>query len=159
MATVNLTISTSGIDDCLKAADPKQVYTILMTWYARGTTLAANELRSRAPKRLKRKVYVRMDVVRPPRWARIGVRGGLSWLVEGGTGRLGDPSFNHGPHWPSTDGIMKQTGLPRTRAFAMARAIGLRGGNPPQPYIRPTWDAVKDRIEQMGPQIANEVLR
>jgi hypothetical protein len=101
-----------------------------------------------------------MDTVRPPRWARIGVKSPLTWLIEGGTGALGDPSFRHvARHWPSTAGIMAATGLPEPQAFLVARAIGLRGGNRPRPFVQPTYEATKNVVAQMARDAVAEVLR
>ena len=159
MASVSLVINIHHFEASLKACNPQQVYTILNTWYDRATTIMANELRSRAKGRLKSKVYINMDKLRPPRWARIGVKHPLARIIEGGTGRLGDPAFNHMPnHWPSTLGIMEATGLPKGRAFLVARAIGLRGGNPAQPFIRPTYEAKRGEVERLMDVIAEEVL-
>lgn len=160
MTDVRLVVSTAGMDEALKALDPQQVYVILNTWYDRATRLVAGELRNRAKPSLKSKVYINMDTLRPPRWARIGVKSRIARLLEGGTGKLGDVDGKHiAQHWPSTTGIMRETGLPERQAFLVARSIGLRGGNPPQPFIRPTWEATHVRIEAMMGQIAVEVLK
>jgi hypothetical protein len=82
---------------------------------------------------------------------RIYVRSGLAHLVEGGTGSQGAAGFSHAArHWPSTEGIMRATGLPRPEAFLVARAIGTRGGNPPRPFIRPTYEATKGQLGAMA---------
>ena len=156
---MEIRIEASGLEGAERALRPEQVYTAMMLWYERGTRLVADELRSRAPARLRGKVYIRVDTLRPPRWARIGVKSGLARLIEGGTGALGDPSFRHvSRHWPSTEGITQTTGLPRPQAFLVARSIGLRGGNPPRPFIQPTWRAVAGRVEQLAEQVVAEVL-
>jgi len=133
---------------------------MLNLWFDRASKVVRDELKARAPGSLKNKVYIRMDTLRPPRWARISVKSPLGWLIEGGTGSQGDPTFRHvSRHWPSTSGIMAATGLPEPRAFLVARAIGLRGGNPPRPFVRPTYEATRGRVEQMINEITAEVLR
>jgi len=159
---IGLQIDITGYERSLAAVDPKNVYIILNTWYQRATNYVRDQLRMRAPTRLKRKVYIKMDTVRPPRWARIGVKSPLTWLIEGGTGSAGDPSFNHvNRHWPAIDGsggLMEEMGLPRPEAFLVARSIGLRGGNPAKPFIQPTFQAVNGTVTQMMETIAQEVL-
>jgi len=159
--TLSMSLSASDLERAVKDFDPKQGYTILMTWWDRATKYAKGELRARTPATIRRKVYVKFDAVRPPRWARVGVRSPLTWLIEGGTGQLGDPTFNHNPRFfPNVDGrfgIMEQTGLPRSRAFLVARQIFLQGGTRPRPFVRPTYDAVRSRVVQMGDEIVREV--
>ncbi len=149
----------ADFEPALRALDPQQVYVVLNRWYAEGSKLAASEVRARAKPRLKSKVYVLFDSLRPPRWARIGVRAKLATVLEAGTGRLGDPAFSHvARHWPSTEAIMAATGLPKPQAFLVARAVGMRGGNPAQPFIRPAWQAIHGRVEGLMESIAREVL-
>lgn len=159
---IGLQIDITGYERSLAAVDPKNVYIILNTWYQRAGNYVRDQLRMRAPKRLKGKVYIKYDTVRPPRWARIGVKSPLTWLIEGGTGPAGDPSFNHvSRHWPAIDGkfgLMETMDLPRPEAFLVARSIARRGGNPAKPFIAPTYQAVKGTIEQMMNTIIEEVL-
>ncbi len=157
---MNITVDTRGMEEAMRALSPERVYTALMLWYDRGSRYIKGELAMRAPRRLKGKVKVLMDLMRPPRWARVYVKGGLAHLIEGGTGALGAGGFSHvSRHWPSTEGIMRQTGLPRPEAFLVARSIGMRGGNPPRPFIMPTYEATKGRVEQMAVEAVNEAVR
>lgn len=159
---VGLQIDIAGYEQSLAAVDPKNVYIILNTWYQRAGDYVRDQLRMRAPKRLKGKVYIRYDTVRPPRWARIGVKSPLTWLIEGGTGPAGDPSFNHvSRHWPAISGkygLMEEMDLPAPEAFLVARSIARRGGNPAKPFIAPTFQAVKGTIDTMMTAIIQEVL-
>jgi hypothetical protein len=151
MADFEIRLDTTGLDAALKQLDSRQVYVALNLWFKRGAEYVQGELKARAPGQLSKKTYIRYDTMRPPRWARISVKSPLAWLIEGGTGSVGDPAFKHvARHWPSTPGIMTATGLPAPQAFLVARAIGLRGGNPPRPFIKPTYDATKARLEQMA---------
>lgn len=160
MADMEIRLTTTGLENALKQLDPRQTYTMLNMWFDRASRLVRDELKARAPGSLKTKVYIRMDTLRPPRWARISVKSPIMWLIEGGTGSQGDPKFRHvARHWPSTSGIMAATGLPEPRAFLVARAIGLRGGNPPRPFIQPTYEATKAQVEALAGQIVTEVLR
>jgi hypothetical protein len=54
---------------------------------------------------------------------------------------------------------MAATGLPEPQAFLVARAIGLRGGNRPQPFIAPTYRATQGHVTAMMEEITTEVLR
>ena len=156
---MQITIDATGIEEAVKQLDPKQADEILIRWYDRSLKYVKSELRSRSPAKLKTKVRSMTDGLTPPKWARVYVKSGLAHLIEGGTGRQGGGGFSHvGTHWPSTTGIMQATGLPRPQAFAVARAIGLRGGNPPRPFVQPTYLAVKGHVEQLAVQAVNEVM-
>lgn len=160
MADLEIRLTAEGLEAALKQLDPQQVYTVLNLWFKRGAEYIQGELKARAPSSLARKTYIRYDTLRPPRWARISVKSPLTWLIEGGTGALGDPAFKHvARHWPSTAGIMKTTGLPEPEAFLVARSIGLRGGNRPQPFIAPTYRATQGHVTALMDDIIREVLR
>jgi hypothetical protein len=160
MADLEIRLDATGLDEALRQLNPQQAYTALNLWFDRASKLVRDELKERAPGSLKSKVYIRLDTLRPPRWARISVKSPLTWLIEGGTGSQGNPAFRHvARHWPSTSGIMTATGLPEPQAFLVARAIGLRGGNKPRPFIAPTYEATKSQVEAMAGQIVAEVLR
>lgn len=157
---VELRIDTSGMEAALKQLEPKRVYEVLMGWYGKSTVYVRSEMRARAPGRLKGRVAIRMDTFRPPRWAVIRPGSRLTHLIEYGTGSAGAPGVTHvARHWPSTEGIMAAMGLPRPEAFAVARSIGLRGGNPARPFIQPTFLAIQGRVVQMMAETAQEVLR
>jgi hypothetical protein len=157
---MEITINATGITEALAAVDPKKAYMIIDLWYLRSTDYAKRELQTRSPARLRRKVRVLFDGYKPHRWARVFVKSPLAHLLEGGTGSRGVSPFKHvGRHWPSTKGIMEATGLPKPEAFLVARSIGLRGGNPPKPFLQPTWNVVMPRISEMAEQAAAEVLR
>jgi hypothetical protein len=160
MADLEIRLDVTGLEAALQQCNPQQVYTVLNLWFDRASKLIQAELKARAPGSLSKKTYIRMDTLRPPRWARISVKSPLGWLIEGGTGSQGDPSFRHvSRHWPSTSGIMQATGLPEPQAFLVARAIGLRGGNKPRPFIAPTYAATQGQVEALAAQIVAEVLR
>lgn len=148
---MQIKIDTTGMDAAVKQLDPEHAQAAMIRWYDTAIKYVKQELRSRAPTTLKSKVRSMTDGLTPPKWARIYVKSPLAHLLDGGTGRLGVGGFNHvATHWPSTTGIMRATGLPKPQAFAVARAIGLRGGNPARPFIEPTYDAVKSHVEQLG---------
>ena len=154
--SLDITIEASGIETALKRLDPQNVDRALIIWYDRGTRYVRNELRSRAKGRLKNKTAIKTDGLKPPRWARVYVKSPLARLLEGGTGRFSNSI--RGDHWPSTPGIMRATGLPQPEAFLVARAIGERGGNPAQPFIRPTYMAVKGPLVRLAEDVVKEVL-
>jgi hypothetical protein len=159
---MQFTIDESGLAQIAKITDPKQVYTIMMTWYDRGTKLVAAELKARTPSRIRGKVRIKVDGFRPPRWARIDVNSPLARLIEGGTGRLGDPAFKHSqnffPRVTGKGGIMENMGLPKPQAFLVARAISRRGGNRPKPFIRPAYEAVKGQLDQLMGVVIRDVM-
>ena len=159
MSDLSIVVSASGIEEVLRRLDPKNADRALIIWYERGTQYVRDELRNRAPSRLRGKVTIRTDGLTPPQWARVKVKGPLAHLIEGGTGTQGAPGFNHREHHPSVEGIIRQTGLPRPEAFLVARAIGARGGNPPKPFIQPTFLVVQQPLVRMAEVIVDEVLR
>jgi hypothetical protein len=102
MADLEIRLDVTGLEAALQQCNPQQVYTVVVTWFDRASKLIQAELKARAPGSLSKKTYIRMDTLRPPRWARISVKSPLTWLIEGGTGSQGDPSFRHvSRHWPS----------------------------------------------------------
>jgi hypothetical protein len=148
---MRINVDATGINIALDALDPQHGQAAMIRWYDMAIKYVKQELRARAPATLKGKVRSMTDGFTPPRWARIYVKSPLAHLIEGGTGRLGAGGFNHvGTHWPSTEGIMRATGLPKPQAFAVARSIGLRGGNPARPFIEPTYMTVKGHVEQLA---------
>jgi hypothetical protein len=160
MSDIEINLERSGIAEALKACDPKQAYEIIELWYLRAVPYVKGALQARAPARLKGKVRSMKDGYMPHRWMRVYVKSPLAHLLEGGTGAMGVAPFQHVTrHWPSTAGIMRQTGLPKSRAFLVARAIGLRGGNPARPFIGPTASAIVPRVEQMADEAARDVLK
>jgi len=157
---MDIIVEATGIEAALKAVAPQKAYEILTRWYATATVYVRDEMRARAPSSLKSTVKIKLDTLRPPRWAVIRARSRLTHLIEGGTGRQGASGFKHvARHWPSTLGIMQTTGLPQAEAFLVARTIGLRGGNPARPFVRPTYVAVKGHVEQLAQQAAQEAIR
>ena len=159
---MEIIIDDDGFDAAAKALDPKVVEVALILWYTRATEVVKSTLRSNAPTRLQGKVRVMTDNYRPPRWARIYVKSGLAHLLEGGTGSQGSGGgFKHAVPlpFPSVTGIMKQTGLAKPQAFLVARTIFERGGNAPQPFIRPTYAAVQDRIVQMADEAIEDAWK
>lgn len=158
---MRITVDAEGVQGAALALSPKHGPEVMRLWYDQAIKLIKVEMRAQAPTRLKSKVRHMTDGFIPPRWARVYVKSPLAHLIEGGTGSLGSSEFNHvAKHWPSAEGIMRQNPdmLPR-QAYRMARAIGMRGGNPPQPFIAPTYASVKGRVEALSDQIANEVLK
>lgn len=154
---MQIKLDATGMDAAVKQLDPQHAQSALIRWFDTATKYVKQELRARAPMTLKGKVRSMSDGLTPPKWARIYVKSPLAHLIEGGTGRLGSGGFNHAStHWPSTEGIMRATGLPKPQAFAVARSIGLRGGNPARPFIEPTYDAVKSHVEQLGEVAVNK---
>jgi len=148
---MRIDIDATGFEAALKRLDPQHAQAALIRWYDTAIKYVKQELRAQAPNTLKTKVRSMTDGLTPPKWARIYVKSPLAHLIEGGTGRQGAGGFNHvATHWPSTEGIMRATGLPKPQAFAVARSIGLRGGNPARPFIEPTYFAVKGHVEQLG---------
>ena len=159
MEGMQITIGAYGWDEAARQLSPKQAQTALILWFDRGTKYTKSQLRAMAPQRLKGKVRSMTDGLIPPKWARIFVKSPLAHLIEGGTGSMGAAGFNHVPrHWPSTEGIIEQTGLPRSQAYAMARAIGMRGGNPARPFVQPTFEMVHGRLNQMAQDVLKEVF-
>lgn len=162
MDEMNVSVTATGIEDVLKQLDPKQSQYVLIRWFETATRYVKQELRSRTPSRIKDKVRSMNDGMIPPRWARIFVKSPLAHLLEGGTGTQGVAPFNHASEvFPAIDGqwgIMVATGLPRPQAFAVARTIAKRGGNPPQPFIQPTFAAVEGPVVQLAERAANEVF-
>ena len=163
---MDIIVEATGIEAALKAVAPQKAYEILTVWYATASVYVRDEMRARAPSSLKSTVKIKLDTLRPPRWAVIRARSRLTHLIEGGTGRQGAPGFKHVPrHWPAVGnqpgkpGIMQMTGLPQAEAFLVARTIGLRGGNPARPFVRPTYVAVKGHVEQLAQQAAQEAIR
>jgi hypothetical protein len=159
MSDLSIVVSASGIEEMLRRLDPKNADRALIIWYERGTQYVRSELRNRAPSRLRGKVVIRTDGLTPPRFARVKVTGWLAHLLEGGTGTLGAPGFRHQEHLPSVRGIMRQTGLPRPEAFLVARSIGERGGNPPKPFIKPTFLTVQQPLVRMAEVIVEKILQ
>lgn len=154
---MQIKINEFGIDAALKQLDPRHAQAAMIRWYDMAIKYVKQELRSRAPATLKGKVRSMTDGLTPPKWARVYVKSPLAHLIEGGTGRLGAGGFNHvGTHWPSTTGIMRATGLPKPQAFAVARSIGLRGGNPARPFVEPTYMSVKGHVEQLAEVAVNK---
>ena len=154
---MKITVDAIGLESALKQLDPKHAQAALIAWYDASIKYVRQALRARAPASLKGKVRYMTDGFVPPRWARVYVKSPLAHLIEGGTGRLGSGGFNHvSRHWPSTEGIMRATGLPKPQAFAVARAIGLRGGNQARPFIEPTAFAVKGHVEQLGEEVVKK---
>lgn len=160
---MEISVQAVGLEAAEKQLDPKHMYTALVTWYDRATKYMKQELEGRAPGRLKGKVIIKMDAYRPPRWARVRVKGSLAHLIEGGTGTQGAAGFNHaGAHWPRVNGksgIQNAMGVSRADAFAIAKAIGNRGGNPAKPFIQPTFVAVKPHVEQLAVQCIEDALK
>jgi hypothetical protein len=159
---MDIIIAAEGLDDVAKVLDPKVVEVALILWYDRATTLAQSTLKSNAPTRLQGKIKIMTDGQRPPHWARIYVKSGLAHLLEGGTGSQGSGGgFQHKAPlpFPSVTGIMKQTGLPQPEAFLVARAIFQRGGNKAKPFIRPTYEAIQDRVEQMAGEAVEDAWK
>lgn len=162
MSELRIDVDERGLNAVIKQLAPQQASEVMIRWYDRAIKFVVAELRARAPARLKGKVRHMTDGLIPPRWARVFVKSPLAHLLEGGTGRLGVAPFNHASQqFPAIDGewgLMKAMGISRPQAFVIARSIAMRGGNPPRPFIGPTAQAVKTRVERMAEQIADEVL-
>jgi len=157
---MEITVTTSGIDEALKRLDPKQAEIALILWYERGSKLVQSEVRSRAKPSLRGKVSVLTDGRRPPQWARVYVKSPIAHLLEGGTGKLGSPDFNHNEgYFPSWTGIAKQMGVGPKSAFVIARFIYERGGNRPQPFVKPAFNAVRNNLVKIAQDAADEAFK
>lgn len=160
---MEINVSATGLDEATKALAPKRTYTVMVKWYDKATKYISGELRQAAPARLKGKVIVKIDAYRPPRWARVRVKSPLAHLIEGGTGRLGAPGFNHtSRYFPAISGqygLMQTMSLPKAQAFAVAKTISERGGNPAQPFIQPTGVKIEGPVIQMARDILDEEFR
>jgi hypothetical protein len=160
---MEIRVEATGMEEAMKAFDPRQVFIARTLWFDRGTKYVRSALQQRAPARLKRKVRILTDGLQPPRWARIYVKSPLAHLIEGGTGTRGGGGFKHsGRYFPRVTGqwgIMETMGLSRPEAFLVARAIFERGGTAPRPFIRPTWEATHSRVEQMAIEAVEEAFR
>jgi hypothetical protein len=161
---MEIQVDAEGLEAAQKALDPKQVEVALLLWYARGLSYVKGELRSRSKPSLRPYVTSMTDGLHPPHWARVYVKGTrkgrLAHLLEGGTGTQGAGGFSHASwKFPSVTGVMRQTGLPQPEAFLVARAIFRRGGNPPQPFIRPTFEATQGRVTQLAVEAVEDALK
>lgn len=159
MADLEITVAGTGIEEALRRLKPENAQRALILWFDRGTRYVRTELRNRAPGRLRGKTRIRTDGLMPPRWARIDIKSPLAHLIEGGTGSLGAPGFNHSKHWPNPAGIAAQTGLPMPEAFLVARAIGERGGNRAKPFIQPTFAAVQQPLVRLAQTCVEEAFK
>jgi hypothetical protein len=160
MADMEIVITGTGIEDALRRLEPKNIDRAIINWYDRGLRLVKNEMRSRTASRIRGKVVSRTDGYSPPRWAQVKVKSPLAHLLEGGTGRLGDPTFKHNPSFfPSVTGIMRQTGLEKPQAFVLARAIAEQGGMRPKPFVRPTFEATAGPLLKLMETCVDEALK
>ena len=164
---MQITVEESGLEAVMRGLGPEQVGRAMTIGMERGSQFVAAELRRRVWRGrhktvwppMSGRVVIRMDRYQPPRWATVRVKGKLAHLIEGGTGALGIGPFSHaGSFFPNIEGIMRNTGLEKPEAFLIARAISLRGGNPPHPMIVPTWDATHSRVEQMADEAVDEAF-
>ena len=156
---MEITIDTTGLDAAAKQLDPKNVFIALTQWYNEATVYIKNDMKSRVKRSIRGKVRIRTDGFKPPKWARVKVYSPLAHIMEGGTGTQGVAGFNHASrHFPNVTGpygLMKTMGLPKAQAFAVAKSISERGGNPAQPFKHATYLATKAHVEQL----ADEALR
>jgi hypothetical protein len=156
---MQITIDVEGIEKVAALLAPQQSQAVLIRWYELAIPYVKAEMRARAPVTLKAKVRSMTDGLLPPKWARIYIKSPLAHLIEGGTGRQGAGDFRHAArHWPSTEGIMRATGLPKPQAFAVAKTIGERGGNPPRPFVTPMYLAVRGHVQKLAEQAVKEVF-
>lgn len=162
MSDLEFRVDATGIENAIKAADPRKAFVVITRFYDEATKYVRNEMRQRAPKIVAGRVKIKMDPYKPPKWALVGSVHPLAHIFEGGTGSQGAAGFRHGGrHFPPVDGpggLMKTTGLPRPKAFAMARAIAEQGGLAPKPFVAPTATAVQGTVLRMGEEIAREEL-
>ncbi len=165
MADSNLTInlSATGFEEALARLDPKRRQTALVAWYRYSETYLKRVMRNASPSRIRGKVRSKKDTLSPPRWLRVFNAAPLAHLIEGGTGPIGDPRFNHAArHFPAVDGksgVMNAMDLPRSQAYVVARSIFLRGGNPPRPFVAPAWESAKPHVEQTLRTLMQEVAK
>lgn len=93
-----------------------------------------------------------------PQWAKVGSNLQTARWGEYGTGLLSeDPQSSHRRHWPPAAALEPWAKAHGTTGFAVARAIGLRGGLAPRRFLRNAAEASEKRIPGWLATAAKEI--
>lgn len=106
-------------------------------------------------------IVYEVDPSEVPQQAVVGSETHYAPYMEYGTGALGDPDapYSHmAGHWPPGEALEVWAGTHGfSSGYAIAAAIGKRGGLSPRRFLRDAVAAVQERMNDFLAQLANEI--
>jgi hypothetical protein len=161
-----------GLKELIKATEPVLLVEPLRKFFKSATVVVQGEARHYAPSdtgHLRNMIVTEIDAGRPPIWGKVGVlkaeEGTPLWFkaraMEYGTGSQGDPEVSHkSGHWPPGEALAvwgkRHGGI---SGYAVAAAIGRRGGLKGRKYLRIGFALSLDRIKGLLRQVPVDVVR
>ena len=143
-----LSVKIEGLDRLIKKTSPDLLRAPLKRFFERAAISVENRAKRNAPVdtgRLRSSLTHELDSADVPRFARVGTNVKYAPFMEFGTGLFSDAEgASHTRHWPPPDalgGWAKRHGF--ASGYAVAAAIGKRGGLKPRRYLR---NALKDSL-------------
>lgn len=133
-------IHIEGLDRLLRKLGPALVREPLRRFLERGAIVVQGHARERAPVDtglLRSDIAYELDPADVPSWARIGPNVFYAPYQEYGTGLLAEgPGAAGGRHWPPGEALSAWAERHGGNGFAVAAAIGRRGGLRPKRFLR-----------------------
>jgi hypothetical protein len=109
---------------------------------------------------LRRSITSERDPSSFPVWAKVGTNAPHARPMEFGTGTLSDdPASGGGVHWPPAQALAPWATAKGMNPYAVAAAIGKRGGLKPRRYLRDAADEAEGKIGTWLSQMAGDVER
>lgn len=156
-------IEIKGMDDLIRKLNSGFINKPLRNFLNRGGIVIQSKSREQAPVdrgRLRSDISTETDKSNPPIWSHIGPKVFYGPYQEFGTGTQSDaPGGGGGRHWPpggALEGWAGRHGI-SGGGFAVARAIGLRGGLRPKRYMRGGLEDSVGEIKALLPRLADEI--
>lgn len=159
-----------GLDELICKCDSKILREPFKRFFERSAITVQSKARQNAPVdtgQLRSSIVYQVDESNVPGFARVGVlnaaEGAPLWFkaraMEYGTGRAGDPAVSHkSGHYPP--GAALRVWASRhgfSSGYAVATAIGRRGGLKARPYLRPALRDSVSAIREFLKQLRDEV--
>lgn len=156
-------IEIKGLEELQRKLRSGFINKPLRNFLNRGGTVIQGKSRPKAPVdrgRLRSDISTETDKGNPPLWSRIGPKVFYGPYMEFGTGTQSDaPGGGGGRHWPpggALEGWAGRHGI-SGGGFAVARAIGKRGGLKPRRFMRGGLEDSVSPIKALLPRLADEI--
>ena len=162
---MHLNVKIEGMDRVLSKLSPDLLAKPVASFFTRAAITVQNEARTLAPVdtgRLRSSISYKVDTAKVPHWAKVGTNVFYAPYMEFSTGYQTDGSGGRKRHWPPPDALntwAKRHGV-EGGGFAVAKAIGRRGGLRPRRYLRGalehSLDAIRDALTKLSQDIKVE---
>jgi HK97 gp10 family phage protein len=157
-----LSYKIEGLDRLIRKCEPELIAKPLRGFFNRAAIAIENRAKQNAPVdtgRLRASIGHEIDAAPVPHWAKVGTNVKYAPFMEFGTGLFAEgPGAKGGRHWPPGAAL----GVWAARhggasGYAVAAAIGKRGGLKPRRYLRNAFRDAQSEIQRWLNELSKDI--